>query len=158
MEEQNVRIIKLPAMRVVSFHAFSKSPETDAWVKLAAWAKAHDCWQEAPARRIFGFNNPDPSPGSPNYGYEFWLTINNDFEENNGIKIIDFPGGLYAVMNCDVSGDPWEIIPATWGKLVKWLESGHYKHGNHQWLEEHLSRGDMDDQGFILDLYLPIVE
>jgi hypothetical protein len=75
MEKENIRIITLPAMRVGSFYAFSSSPETDAWNKAVCWEKSHGNWQEPPTTRIFGFNNPDPSAGSPNYGYEFWLTI-----------------------------------------------------------------------------------
>jgi len=158
MEDQDVRIVTLPPMRVASFYAFSSSPENEAWNKLVSWAKAHDCWQEAPARRVFGFNNPDPSAGSPNYGYEFWLTVDPDVKPDNEMKIKEFPGGLYAVLFCDVSANPWEIIPASWKKLVIWFESSHYKHGNHQWLEELLTRFDTNDHGFVLDLHLPIVE
>jgi AraC family transcriptional regulator len=145
-------------MRVVSFYAFSSSPETEAWEKAIAWAKAHSCWHEPPATRIFGFNNPDPSAGSPNYGYEFWLSIGPEIQADNETTIKEFSGGMYAVTRCDVPGNPWDIIPASWGKLVKWLESSHYKHGNHQWLEEHLTRFESNDQGFVLDLYLPITE
>ena len=156
MENQDVRIITLPPMRMASFYAFSSSPETEAWEKLVVWAKAHSYLQEAPARRIFGFNNPDPSEGSPSYGYELWLTIDPEAPQDDEITFKDFSGGLYAALLCEVKGDPGEIIPATWGKLVKWLESSQYKIGTHQWLEEHLTRFVSVDQGFVLDLYLPI--
>lgn len=158
MENQDVRIIRLPAMRVASFYAFSASPEFEAWEKMMTWAKAHSCWQEPPATRIFGFNNPDPSAGSPNYGYEYWITINPEISSENGTAIKEFPGGLYAVLRCEVSSDPWESIPAAWQKLVAWLEASHYKHGKHQWLEEHLTRFASNDNGFVLDLYIPITE
>jgi len=158
MEKQDVRIITLPAMRVASFYAFSSSPESEAIDEAVKWAKSNGLWQEPPALRIFGFNNPDPTPGSPNYGYELWLTIGPDVKPGTDVKVKDFSGGKYAVLLCDVSGDPWDIIPSTWQKLVKWLETSHYTHGNHQWLEEHLSRSDSIEQGFILDLYLPISE
>lgn len=158
MEDQEIRIVTLPAVRVASFYAFSSSPETEAWTKAVNWAKSHGCWQEAPNVRIFGFNNPDPSPGSPNYGYEYWVTIGDDLQSDSDTKIKDYLGGMYAVLRCDVTANPWEIIPTSWGKLVKWLESSHYKHGTHQWLEELLSRSDINDKGFVLDLYLPIAE
>lgn len=158
MDNQDVRIVTLPAMRVASFYAFSSSPETEAWIKLLTWAKSHACWQEAPATRIFGFNNPDPSAGSPNYGYEYWLTIDPDVKSDDEMKIKAFAGGMYAALLCDVSDNPAEIIPASWGKLVTWLETSHYKFGNHQWLEEHLTRYESNDQGFVLDLHLPITE
>ena len=158
MENQDIRIITLPPLRVASFYAFCKNPETEAWDKVYKWANSHGVWQDAPMVRIFGFNNPNPSEGSPNYGYEFWLTIGTEVITDGETKIKDFSGGLYAVLFCDVSGNPWDIIPATWGKLVKWLESSHYKHSNHQWLEEHLSRTNPNKSGFLLDLYLPISE
>ena len=158
MENIDIRIITLPPMRVASFYDFSASPETEAWKKAVSWAKSRGYWQEPPATRIFGFNNPDPSAGSPNYGYEFWLTIGPDQPSDNEMKIKEFSGGLYAVSRCEVPTDPWESIPAAWGKLVKWMESSHYNHGNHQWLEEHLTRSDTNVSGFVLDLYLPISE
>ena len=159
MEKQDIRIINLPVMRVATFYAFSASPELEAWKKTVAWAKAHAWWQEPASRRIFGFDNPSPSAGSPNYGYEFWLTIGPDVQldsQNSGQGILwRLIRGFTMRRN---RGDPYVIIPSTWGKLVKWLESSHYKHGNHQWLEEHLTRFDSNDRGFILDLYLPITE
>jgi AraC family transcriptional regulator len=158
LEDQEIRIVTLPAMRVAAFHAFGSSPETEAKKKVVTWAKSHGDWKEAPAVRIFGFNNPDPSEGSPNYGYELWLTIGPNVQSDDETKIKDFPGGLYAVLHCDVTANPWEIIPSSWGKLAKWLESSQYKFGNHQWLEEHLSRFESNDKSFVLDLYLPISE
>jgi len=159
MKDQDIRIVKLPAMRVASFHAFGPSPEADAWNKMAMWAKANGYWLDPPDVRIFGFNIPDPSVGSPNYGYEFWVAINPDAQVDDDAICKEFSGGLYGVLNCDVSsGNPWDIIPATWSNLVKWLESSHYSHGNHQCLEEHLTRADAVDNGFILDLYIPISE
>jgi DNA gyrase inhibitor GyrI len=159
MEKQEIRIINLPPMRIASFYAFSASPELEAWKKTVAWAKAHECLQEHPSQRIFGFDNPSPSAGSPNYGYEFWLTIGPDMQLDSQTQVKEFSGGLYGVLLCDVTeADPYVIIPSTWGKLVKWLEASHYNHGNHQWLEEHLTRFNSNGRGFILDLYLPITE
>jgi DNA gyrase inhibitor GyrI len=158
MEEQEMRIITLPDMRVASFYAYSSTPEYDAWNKLVCWAKAHGCWQAPPATRIFGFDNPSPSEGSPNRGYEFWLTVDPEVQADDEIKIKEIPSGLYGVMRCDVNGDPWDFIPAAWQKLVKWLESSKYHYGKNQCLEEHLSRADLNNANFVLDLYIPIVE
>jgi DNA gyrase inhibitor GyrI len=114
MNGEEIRIITLPPMRIASFYAFGKNPETSACAKMIEWAEAHSCWLEPPAVRVFGFNNPDPADGSPNYGYEFWLTIGPEVHQEEDFKIKQFAGGLYAVMNCDVTGDPREIIPTTW--------------------------------------------
>ncbi len=70
-----ITIIKLPPMRVASAWGFGPSPEGVAWQKLAAYAKSHGLFKAGSESRIFGFNNPNPSEGSPNYGYEFWITV-----------------------------------------------------------------------------------
>jgi hypothetical protein len=54
----------------------------------------------APGYRTFGFNNPDPSPGSPNYGYEIWLGVGPDVEESPPIEIKQVVLGKYAVTRC----------------------------------------------------------
>ena len=158
MSELEVRIIKLEPMRVASFHGFGQTPEDEAWNKLVAWAKPKGFLDDPKHHRIFGFNNPEPSPGSPNYGYEFWITIGTEVQPAREMEIKDFAGGLYAVTWCEVQGRPYETIPATWKKLVLWRENSKYKHANHQWLEEHLHEKDAPEGDFNLNLYLPIAE
>jgi DNA gyrase inhibitor GyrI len=157
MSELDVRIVKLEALRVASVHAYSGSPEQDAMEKLIAWAKPKGLLDDRETHRIFGFNNPDPSPGSPNYGYEFWIVIGPGVEPEGEMTGKEFPGGLYAVTRCAVSGDAYDIIPATWQRLVAWREGSQYEFGSHQWLEEHLGSLEISDE-FVLDLYMPIAE
>jgi AraC family transcriptional regulator len=156
MSELDVRIVKLEPMRVASAHAYSASPEHGAMEKLIAWAKPKGLLENPGKHRVFGFNNPDPSPGSPNYGYEFWIVVGPDVEPEGEIKIKDFSGGLYAVTRCEVK-NPWEDIPTTWRRLAAWRENSKYRGANNQWLEEHLSPLGSSDE-FVLDLYLPIAE
>ena len=157
MEKLEVRILKLPATRVACVHGFGAGPEGQAFGKMQAWAKAHDL----PGKpcRLFGFNNPDPTPGSPNYGYDVWITVDEAVQGDHAATIVDFPGGLYAVTRVEVK-NPWEDIPRAWQKLVKWMEASKYHHGRHQWLEEHI--GPLEEMGgdkpFTLDLHLPISE
>jgi DNA gyrase inhibitor GyrI len=66
MSDMNVRIVNLPPMRVVSINGFGEGPEGIAFDKMKAWAQAHNLLEEP--HRLFGYNNPNPSPGSPNYG------------------------------------------------------------------------------------------
>ena len=75
MSDLDVRIVKLEPVRVASFHGFGESPEDEAWNKLVAWAKPKGLLHDPQHHRIYGFNNPNPSPGSPNYGYEFWMAV-----------------------------------------------------------------------------------
>jgi AraC family transcriptional regulator len=156
MSELDVRITKLEPMRVASAHAYGGSPEQDAIEKLIAWAKPKGLLRDLEKQRVFGFNNPDPSPGSPNYGYEFWIEVGSDAEPEGEIEIKEFPGGLYAVTRCEVK-NPWDDIPGTWKRLVAWRENSKYRGANHQWLERHI--GPLGSLGeFVLDLYLPIAE
>lgn len=156
MQDLQVRIVELPPLRVISLHGFGSEPETQAWNKLIDWAKAKGLWGDGQPRRFFGFNNPDPSPASPNYGYEVWMTVAEDVQPDGEASLVEFPGGLYAVLNCPVH-DPWQDIPATWQNLVQWLEHSPYRHASHQWLEEHLDPHNVvAGAGFTLDLYLPI--
>ena len=105
----------------------------------------------------FGYNNPDPSPGSPNYGYDVWITVDETVQPEGEVRIIAFSGGLYAVTRVEVK-NPGEDIPRTWQKLVAWMEQSNYRHGNHQWLEESPNPvTTADAPAFTLDLYLPIV-
>ncbi len=159
MENQEVRIVSLPPMSVASFYAYSEYPEIEAYAKVVTWAKAHALWKMPPETRIYGFDNPTSSEGSPNRGYEFWVAVDPQVQADEQVKIKQFNGGLYGVLRCDVtSADPYDIIPATWQKLVKWRETSRYQQGNHQWLEEHLTRNETGGQNFILDLYIPIAE
>ncbi len=163
MSESQVRIVKLEPIHVASLHGFGKEPENQAWEKLTAWAKPKGYLDDLQTHRIFGFNNPNPSPGSPNYGYEFWMVVGKDEKPEGEAEIKDFAGGLYAVTRCNVKDDPGREIPEAWQKLAHWRENSQYSMGSHQWLEEHVSpeqgEGMVTPAGlFELDLYLPIVE
>ncbi len=75
MTNANVRLTRLENMRVASLHGFGTEPELQAWEKLVNFAGARGYLKDLAHHRIFGFNNPDPTPGSPNYGYELWITV-----------------------------------------------------------------------------------
>jgi AraC family transcriptional regulator len=156
--KQKVKIVRLGSMRVASVHGYGSEPETQAMEKLRAWAKPKGFFERPEEHRIFGFNNPSPSPGSPNYGYEFWMVVGPEVEAEEGVEIKDFSGGLYAVTRWDGKGDPYKTIPAAWERLVLWRENSRYRSAGHQWLEEHIEPDESEDVEFKLDLYLPIAE
>ena len=153
MSENNVRIVKLEPLHVASAHGFGPEPENIAWEKILAFV-AEKKLTDAEGIRYFGFNNPNPSAGSPNYGYEQWVTIAPEIEATDDIEVKDFAGGLYAVIRCAGLGN----IGATWQHLVSWAENSSYQHGHHQWLEEVLTPPPTPEDKFVLDLYMPIVE
>ena len=108
MSDLDVRIVKLPPMRVACVNGFGEGPEGMAFDKMRAWAEAHHLLGKP--YRLFGYNNPDPSPGSPNYGYDVWITVDESVQADGDARIIDFPGGLYAVTRIEVK-NPWDDIP-----------------------------------------------
>ena len=155
MSELKVRIVQLEPMRVACVSGFSETPEDDAWKALRAWAQPKGLLDDPKAYRIFGYNNPDPSPGSPNYGFDLWITVGPDVEAEGEAKIIEFPGGLYAVTRCQGIDNLGKV----WKQLITWREESKYKRAHHQWLEECLSPPvTTPPDKLVFDLYLPIVE
>lgn len=153
MNTLDVRIVTLDPMRVASVLGFGPSPELAAWQKLAAWAGPRGLLAEPGRPRIFGFNNPSPTPASPNYGYEFWIEVGPEVESDDQVQVKAFAGGLYAVTRCQGV----ETIGETWKQLVAWLAASPYRQACHQWLEEHISV-NMAPDDLILDLCAPIAQ
>jgi DNA gyrase inhibitor GyrI len=156
MSELKVRIVRLEPMRVASAHGFGPNPEEIAWGKILAFAEAKGLLDEPGGPRYFGFNNPNPSPGSPNYGYEQWVTVGPDVEGEGEVVIKEIPSRLYAVARCE----GLDVIGQVWGQLVTWLEDSPYTKPPHyhQGLEELLVPPDVPYEEYVFDLYLPIAE
>jgi DNA gyrase inhibitor GyrI len=134
MSDIEVRIVRLEPTRVASAHGFGEQPEIEAWNILLSWVKSMGMLDNLKEHRFFGFNNLDPSPGSPNYGYEQWLIVDPHVEGEGDVTTKDFLGGLYAVAGCTLSN-----IGESWKQLVTWVEGSKYAMGNQQCLEECLN-------------------
>jgi len=154
MDGQQIRIVRLSPMRVLSAHAYGESPETAAFEKLQRYAEEKNLLQEGQLPPTFGFNNPNPAPGSPNYGYEVWLPLEGELDPSGDIRLVDFEGGLYAVASCY----GLQNIGEEWLALAKWREGTAYAPGQHQWLEHLLSPPNAAMEDFVFDLYLPVAE
>jgi AraC family transcriptional regulator len=152
MSELNVKIVKLEPMQVISMYGFGQGPEGQAWDKLRAWLEQKGMMADLKAHRFFGFNNPNPAPGSPNYGYEQWMTVGPEVVPEGDVRVKDFGGGLYAMTRCKLP-----VITETWKKLVIWREGSAYRPATHQWLEECLTPF-VPDEDIEFDIYLPIME
>lgn len=155
MEELQVRIVTLPPFRAIAFHGFGPSPEDAAFSKANAWLAETRLLEDGKPHRIFGFNNPDPSPGSPNYGYDVWVTVDDSVQPGAEGQVVNFPGGLYAVTHCVGI----EAIAPTWKRFVKWRETSPYRYNPAiQWLEETFNPGPGTPLDQVeLDLYQPIL-
>ena len=101
MRKSEVRIVRLEAMRVASAHGFGETPEEIAWDKILTFAEKEGLLHAQARPRFFGFNNPNPAPGSPNYGYEQWMTVGPDVEGDGDVSIKEIPSRLYAVLRCE---------------------------------------------------------
>lgn len=157
MNDIEVRIVKLEHMRVASIWGFGEQPENIAFQKLEEWASSRGIRENPDKHRIYGFNNPDPHPGSPNYGYEIWVEVGPDEEPAEDVRILGFDGGLYAVARCEIPAGHYDAIGETWKKLVTWREDSEYQYGRSQWLEQSIV-SDKPGIELILDLHLPIAE
>jgi len=157
MPHSDVRIVDMPAMRVASTLGYGETPEDQAARRITTFAASLGLKPGEPGYRTFGFNNPDPSPGSPNYGYEIWLLLEPEAmpdEVPEGITIKDIAPSKYAVTR--FTG--LENIGRTWKELVAWFEDSPYMRPPN-WctcLEEIINPAETDPQKWIFDLYLPI--
>ena len=154
MSEVEVRIVEMPPMRVASAHGFGQSPEDQAWEKIRAFAEAKGL--DTAKTRFFGFNNPSPSPGSPNYGYEQWMTVGPEVEAEGDVVIKEIPARRYAVTRFQ----GLENIGRVWQELVLWFEDSPHRKPPH-WQEclEELHGGPTGPtEEWVFDLYLPIAD
>ena len=152
----DVKIVHLEPLRVACVNGFGTSPENQAYQKMSAYVKAKGFDRDGQPHRFFGFNNPNPSPGSPNYGYDVWMTVAEDVQSEGEVTVMDFQGGLYAVMSFQPVS-PEEIYPS-WQHLLAWVQRSPYRVASHQWLEEHIGPIDLSFPDLALDLFLPISE
>lgn len=142
-------------MRVASAYGFGDSPEAIAHEKMVNFLKAKGLLEDYGTKYpSYGFNNPNPSAGSPNYGYEIWVPIEADVEPVGDIRIIDVPGGCYAVTRFE----GLEKIGQVWQALVNWCENSPYQMAHHQCLEHLLNPLETEMSKYVFDLYLPIAE
>lgn len=154
----DVRILVLPRMAVASAHFIGPEPENHAGDMLWGFIRESGIASVKPDARVFGFNNPDPSPTQQYYGYEYWLTIPEDYDVPAPLVKKMMDGGLYAVHTIKM-GDFHE-----WQDLIRWVEeSSEYEiafrdTGMGGLLEEHLNAFDWPEEQSKqqLDLYLPI--
>ncbi|MDD5265042.1 MAG: GyrI-like domain-containing protein [Candidatus Bipolaricaulis sp.] len=156
MALKEVRIVDLPPMRVASSLGFGKQPEDQAWKQMQAFAAFAGIRLGEKGGQTYGFNNPDPTPGSENYGYEIWLPVGPDIEAAPPIQIKQVPGGKYAVTHFTGLSN----IGRVWKDLVAWFEDSPYVTPPHwsRCLEALQNPLETNPEKYVFDLYLPIAE
>ncbi|MBE9478662.1 MAG: GyrI-like domain-containing protein [Chloroflexi bacterium] len=121
------RIKNLEPMMVASVHVVGESPEREAWKKMEAWAGPIGLLDNVEKHPVFGFNNPNPSPDSDEYGYEFWVAVDSEIEVGPGVELKEFEGGRYAVTRCYL----FDELNSEFFRREGYLES--WKH-LHEWV------------------------
>jgi DNA gyrase inhibitor GyrI len=154
MSDLDVRMVQLGPMRVAVAHGYGASPEMEATERMLKFLASKGLSFEDV--RWFGFNNPNPSPGSPNYGYDVWATVGPDVEGEGEIGIKEIPVRLYAVARCE----GLQNIGDVWQRLVLWFEQSRYEKPPHwcQCLENLLTPPDTPFDAYVFDLYLPVAQ
>ncbi|MBI5384168.1 MAG: GyrI-like domain-containing protein [Verrucomicrobia bacterium] len=150
MSELQVRVERLAPMRVARFRAFGRSPEPEAWARLRTWAEPCGLLKDNAAHPVFGFNNPSPSPGLEEYGYEFWIRIAPEAQVERGIETLDYPGGWHAVTT--QHGFP---NPDVWMQLLEWVRRSPHRHRRTHELERPHNPLAAEAE-MVFDLYLPV--
>ena len=156
MEDMVVEIRDLEAIEVVSALGFGSEPEMEAWSLIQEFAAANGIDIESGEHRFFGFNNPNPTPGSPNYGYEQWMTIDADTAVEQPLTRKHVPARRYAVTRFKGI----ENITDTWRRFVAWFEESGLRPGPgwNECLEELLTPITQPPEDWEFDLYLPLAE
>jgi DNA gyrase inhibitor GyrI len=152
MSELDVRIVEYGPMRVASVLGYGPSPEELAAEKMLAFLAARGLTFENV--HWYGFNNPDPSPGSPNYGYEVWATVGPDVEGEGEVTIKEIERRRYAVTRCE----GLSTIGDVWRSLVLWFEESPYRKPAYwnECLEELLTPPDTPYEAYVFNLHLPV--
>lgn len=152
MSNPIVRFVKIKPMRAAVFNAISKTPETQAHEARLDWAGPKGLLEDPSTYLLFGRNNPPPTPGQEEYGYDCLITVSPDIKVEDDVQVQEIAGGLYAVVRTNLTniGDRWE-----W--LYHWLPENGYKIAGHG-LEELLCGDESAPDKFLLDLWLPIAE
>jgi DNA-binding transcriptional ArsR family regulator/DNA gyrase inhibitor GyrI len=163
MQENEFKVKKLNPMKVASIRIISTTPEVECWAKMESWAKEKGFLNDLREHPVYGFNNPLPKEGNPEYGYEFWMKVGEDTKSDDIVNIKDFSGGLFAVKRCDLGKEmnsdffKKNGFLESWSLLDSWVQNSKYKPGDKQMLEKIINPGAPEDE-VILDLYYPIQE
>ena len=147
-----VGIKKIEPGRFASFYGFGKQPEEEAMNKLFKWCKKRNINIDENKNILFGFNNPNPVQGLSEYGYEFWLKVDEHERPEDDMRLIEYHGGNYAVAECTGALNMLQ----TWQALYKWCMDNKYRIGHHQPLER-IVENISDISKIKIELCCPIV-
>jgi DNA gyrase inhibitor GyrI len=159
-----VKIVRLPVIKAVSFLSrSSRNPELDAHKQLIAFITENGIEDKPLLYQVYGRNNPISLNSPEKRGYEFLLTIPNDFPADNNVPVTYIGGQLYAV----VSARGIKQMQENWGLLVEWIKESSeftfdyppgydYDLSPSLELEHHINPHNMNEKSVLIDYYFPI--
>lgn len=147
-----VNIRKIQPGIFASFYGYGKQPEEAAMDKLLKWCKRKNIFLEDKCNVIFGFNNPNPDPEYPDYGYELWFKVERNERPDADTRLVEFNGGSYAVAGCTGA----QGMMQCWMGLYQWCRENNYKLGYHQPLEK-IVEDILDIDKIKIELYCPVI-
>ena len=156
MTDLTVEMRDLDEMVVVSGSGFGVEPEPLAWNLIFEFAALHGLEVGSGEHRFFGFNNPGPSPGNPDYGYEQWMTIDPGVGVEAPLTRKEIPRSRYVATRFV----GLQNITDTWREFLKWFDDRGLERsaGDEPCLEELRNPAANSPELWEFDLYLPISE
>jgi len=128
-----IKVVKLPMMKIAKHTIISPNPEEDVSVYMDTWAKESgllDLKDYMP--RSFGWDDDvseEVKQSNPDFrGYSKCITLPNDFMPNSsGVVISHIEANEYATIRItDPFSCPWEKIPEGWQKLRAYIQNSTY--------------------------------
>jgi DNA gyrase inhibitor GyrI len=158
-----IKIVELPATRVVSFHVpNSTTPEAEAYGMLEAWGKSRGILDQPALHQVFGFNHPYGPMGEPR-GYELWVTIPDGYDPGDNVEVKHFAGGKYAMATLLGVNNIGPVVQMLhdWVAASDQYESGYPPEFNVDVdpmpdLEQVVSPLEISPEQYRLDYYVPI--
>lgn len=155
-----VKVVELGRRICASFYSYGESPEEMTFEKVRSWAGPKGLLDDPEKHPTYGFDNPVPAEhdvdsGSPSkeYGYEILVCLDERVSPEGDMRIVNFPGGLYAVAHMPDFTQHAEV----WTHLWEWADTNGYRVPATPQLESHLSWND-PSRALVMDLHLPIVK
>lgn len=123
--QNDLRIVKLPAMVFAAASADGEEPENASWAKVRKLVEEHGL-DKLPGYRNFGYGYNRASDGQ--YVYVNWVVVPETLELPPEFEKVRFRGGLFAVLPCTLLN-----IGERWNELFRMVnESEAYEHDPHR--------------------------
>jgi len=160
-----IKIVRLPVIRAISFNSQSKNPRKDAQKQLLEFLTGNPISNNPTYFQVFGRNNPMSINHPGERGYEFLLTIPDEFIVESNIPVTFISPQLYAV----VTSKGVIQIRDNWNNLIDRIKDSkeftfNYPQGYDYdrlpslELEHHLDPYNTNEDTILVDYYFPIKE